>query len=121
MGLDMMALTTTETVTEAVDFDVEECELLHAWRKHPNLHGMMKSLYDEKGGKNIDFNCVNLALNHADLSRVEKAVRFGMLPQTAGFFFGESDGTEKAGDLAFIEKARTALNSNLVVFYRAWW
>lgn len=123
MGLDMYAYTTHTVVSQDVDFDVEEseAEMLHQWRKHPNLHGMMRALYTWKGGTNRDFNCSNVALKLDDLSVIEEAILKNELPETAGFFFGSSDGSEQVDDLWFIEKARNALNSGLVVFYRAWW
>ena len=43
-------------------FDGNDAIELHYWRKHPNLHGWMESLYYEKGGTADNFNCVNLQL-----------------------------------------------------------
>jgi hypothetical protein len=45
-----------------VDFDGNDAIELYYWRKHPNLHGWMESLYYEKGGTADNFNCVNLQL-----------------------------------------------------------
>jgi hypothetical protein len=45
VGLDMYAVTTQETVDKPVDFNIEEASELHYWRKHPNLHGWMETLY----------------------------------------------------------------------------
>lgn len=121
MGLDMMAFTTIERLTSEVDFDVEQLEELHFWRKHPNLHGWMKRLYHAKGGRDRTFNCSNLALNLSDLNNLEKVIQDGALPFTAGFFFGTSEGSEKDDDLTFIGKARAAINGGMSVFYRPWW
>ena len=121
MGLDMYAYTTKDKVTQEVDFDVKKCDPLHYWCKHPNLHGMMHVLYMWKGGKNPDFNCSNLALTPYDLTTLENAVLQNTLPETAGFFFGTSDGSEQSDDIEFIAKARKALRGGLKVFYRAWW
>lgn len=123
MGLDMYAYTTRETLTQEVDFDVEEseAELLHQWRKHPNLHGMMHALYSSKGGKHPGFNLSNLALTLDDLNMIEEAILQNELPDTGGFFFGASDGSERSDDLEFVEKARSAITSGHFVFYHAWW
>jgi len=43
------------------------------------------------------------------------------LPDTEGFFFGKSDGTEQADDLTFIAKAREAIAQGQTVFYDSWW
>lgn len=121
MGLDMYACKTRETITAPVDFDVKDVEEIHYWRKHPNLHGWMEQLYREKDGKAASFNVVNLQLTANDLDRLERAITRKDLPLTEGFFFGESDGTELADDLAFIAKAREALADGYTVFYSSWW
>jgi hypothetical protein len=90
MGLDMYASTLMQAPKSDVDFDGNDAIELHYWRKHPNLHGWMESLYYEKGGTADSFNCVNLQLTARDLDRLETAIRGGTLPLTQGFFFGES-------------------------------
>lgn len=122
MGLDMYAFATMVTPAEPVDFSAgENAGEIHYWRKHPNLHGWMQRLYRDKGGEQDDFNCVNLQLTAGDLDNLEADVKQKRLPETSGFFFGESDGTELVDDLAFIAKAREALAANLTVFYTSWW
>jgi len=122
MGLDMYAFTTTETLAAAVDFDEPKAaQQLHYWRKHPNLHGWFKHLYDSKGGTNGDFNLAPVALDSADLDALEQAIKASDLPTTRGFFFGESDGSERDDDLAFVNKAREAHAAGLAVYYIAWW
>lgn len=121
MGLDMYAFTTNEKPASPVDFKVGEVCALHTWRKHPNLHGWMQDLYYAKGGRQEDFNCVPVVLTAADLDRLEADIKGRNLPDTAGFFFGDSDGTEMEDDLAFIAKARVALSEGLTVYYDSWW
>lgn len=121
MGLDMYACILHEAPEKPVDFEAEAVGEIHYWRKHPNLHGWMEALYREKGGTDPQFNCVNLQLTADDLDRLEHAVRSGNLPQTTGFFFGVSDGSETEDDLAFIAKAREAIAEGLTVFYSSWW
>jgi|SRR5262252_1568546 len=123
MGLDMWMRTTRIVPDAEVDFDLPRgsTQELHYWRKHPNLHGWMERLYRAKGGKADDFNSVYLRLTGRDLDELEKAVEGDALPETAGFFFGESDGTEAAGDLACIGKAREAIADGLTVLYTSWW
>jgi len=55
-----------------------------------------------------------------DLDRLDADLRAGKLPETAGFFFGESYGSEAEGDLAFIAKARDALAAGLTVVYASY-
>lgn len=122
MGLDMYAFTLPAIPATEVDFtDYNAAAELHYWRKHPDLHGWMEALYYAKGGKAEPFNCVNLLLTAADLDGLEGDIRANRLPDTEGFFFGDSDGSETDDDLHFIAKARAALASGKAVFYRAWW
>jgi hypothetical protein len=110
-------------VTEAdyVPFDGAQVEQFWYWRKHPNLHGWMENLYYRKGGKSDTFNTVNVVLTKEDLERLEKDIQAGKLPYTAGFFFGESDGSEKDEDLEFIRKAKEAIDGGAVLYYTSWW
>jgi hypothetical protein len=121
MGLDMFAHTITEKPASEVDFETENHEQLHYWRKHPDLHGWMEQLYREKGGAAASFNCVRMVLTAPDLDRLEADIKESRLPDTQGFFFGESDGSETTDDLRFIGKTRTAIQSGLTVYYTSWW
>jgi hypothetical protein len=121
MGLDMYAYTTNKAIP-AVDFTrPEDAEELCYWRKHPNLHGWMEQLYRSKGGEAEQFNCVGVRLDLADLDALEQAINDNSLPETHGFFFGVSDGSEKPDDLTFIHKARDALAGGSSVLYVSWW
>lgn len=127
MGLDMFAKTTKVPIDADVDFDLNALEgkvqELYYWRKHPNLHGWMKALYQEKGGTDPDFDVRGVKLNEQDLDRLEMDIRAGQLPETRGFFFGESSGDdeEKEDDLRFVDEARKAIKDGQTVFYYAWW
>lgn len=123
MGLDMYVYKTPQIFEAEVDFDVNEdlLELVHYWRKHPNLHGWMECLYRSKGGKAKHFNCVNVLLTSEDLDQLRAYILSEELPETAGFFFGNSDGTEKSDDLLFIDKAKESLAEGKRLFYHPWW
>lgn len=122
MGLDMYARKTKERLPSPVDFDVES-EEIHYWRKHPNLHGWMESLYRKKGGAEESFNVAPVQLTMDDLAALRDAIEGRALPETAGFFFGNSYNTdeERADDLQFIEKAITAIGEGYSVYYSSWW
>jgi hypothetical protein len=62
-----------------------------------------------------------VVLDKADLDRLEADIRAKRLPETAGFFFGQSDGSEIDDDLDFIAKAREAIAVGLTVYYTSWW
>ena len=121
MGLDMYAFTTVKDIP-AVDFETpDDTGELFYWRKHPNLHGFMEKIYRSKDGREDVFNCAHVRLDASDLDALEKAIRTNELPDTQGFFFGASDGSERADDEDFIRKARDALASGKRVYYTSWW
>ena len=129
MGLDMYAhsIPTDENIPP-VDFDIKilderpgDCPRIHYWRKHPNLHGWMEELYLAKGGKDADFNVSTLQLTPEDIDALEAAIKAGDLPDTSGFFFGVTDGSETEDDLAFVAKAREEFTKGNAVAYYAWW
>jgi hypothetical protein len=97
------------------------------WRKHPNLQGWMKQLWEEKNPGVLEddrnsFNGVELELTWQDLERLEADVLAGNLPQTKGFFFGDSsDELYKQDDLDFIKAAKAELFMGLRVFYNSSW
>ena len=97
------------------------------WRKHPNLHGWMEALWQEKGchrddEEQLDFNGIELELTREDIDQLEQDVIEGRLPATSGFFFGEgSDDYYREHDLAFVKEARAQLFLGLKVFYNSSW
>ena len=127
MGLDMYAYRTSVQISKPVDFQDEvynesaEKSDLAYWRKHPNLHGWMERLYYQKGGQAESFNCAPVELTLDDLFIREADIKYSKLPNTEGFFFGASDGSELEEDLKFIEGARRAIDEGDKVFYDSWW
>jgi hypothetical protein len=124
MGLDQYVLAIKKAPSKPVDFEEvegKEIQEVHYWRKHPDLHGWMESLYRKKGGKDSEFNCVPVLLSIADIDELEVAVKEKGLPTTCGFFFGHSDGSQIEDDLLFIRKARQALAEGSTIYYTSWW
>jgi len=118
MGLDQFA-----SVRPKYTERVANVEIAY-WRKHNRLQGWMENLYIEKGGVK-EFNVEEVQLTPQDLDKLEKAVKDKDLPETGGFFFG-TDSYEDyeeylRDDLAFIEKAREAINDGDEVYYSSWW
>ncbi len=127
MGLDMYAYAAAKANTEWGHNDAHR-EIAY-WRKHPNLHGWMELLWNEKGRPGIDksyqdvmFNGVELELTWEDLEQLEEDVKNGRLPSTSGFFFGSnSDDYYREQDLEFVRKARAEIFTGLKVFYNSSW
>jgi hypothetical protein len=104
-----------------VDIEAEMAAPLYYWRKHPNLQGWMQQLYRAKGGQGKQFNGNTVRLDAADLDALEREVEAGGLPETTGFFFGESRPEHADEDREFIKLARAAIAQGYVVFYDSWW
>ena len=123
MGLDMYAFSTKAKLNKEVDFTETNLqpEEIHYWRKHPNLHGWMQELYESKGGKSDSFNGDCVVLTESDLNELEDDIKDGSLPDTSGFFFGQTNGDEVQDDLDFVAKAREAISEGKTVYYTSWW
>lgn len=70
------------------------------WRKHPNLHGYIVETFAE--GKD---ECQDIHLESADLKNIIQAIKDKRLPETQGFFFGTSDGSEDEESIKILEGA----------------
>ena len=133
MGLDQYAYKTKVKLSKAVDFGEELNKAAESgeqvyddfnyWRKHPNLQGWMQKLYEKKGGQNPDFNCSPVALTQEDIDNLAQDILDNNLPQTSGFFFGESirDREQEKRDLEFCKQASEAIKEGYTVFYDSWW
>jgi len=136
MGLDMYAYVATkagqreeyyEGDGDYVDGDwkpnngVTKPREIAYWRKHPNLHGWMRKLWEAKGGIG-EFNGDELELTREDIDMLEEDILAGRLPATRGFFFGDgADDHYRDSDLQFIKNARAELFCGLKVFYNSSW
>lgn len=103
-------------------FRVREKTLeLGYWRKHPNLHGYIVNTFNEG-----DDNCEPIDLSVEDLQKIIAAIKAKELPETTGFFFGASDGSEDEESIETLEKALAWLETkesrvSRSVEYRASW
>jgi hypothetical protein len=124
MGLDMFAYKAQNfQPSKPVDFQDEitsEIEEFFYWRKHPDLHGLMKEIYIEKGGED-EFNCRPVQLTAEDLERIGLAVIDEELPETSGFFFGQSSDEHRKRDLEFLTEAKRYLDEGYTIWYDSWW
>lgn len=137
MGLDMYAYTAARAgqqseYYESAEFDADSKDFVNKsvtkprelayWRKHPNLHGWMEKLAQNKGLSYDSFNGIELELTYDDLLILELDVIAGTLPGTSGFFFGENaDDHYREQDLEFVKNARAELFMGLKVFYNSSW
>lgn len=128
MGLDQYAMSIDASIVHEEcksDFDGVNPELFdtfHTWRKHPNLQGWMEKLYRDKGGFQDVFNSgAKVKIDFNDLELLKEAVMGNTLPETAGFFFGESDPARIIEDLEFIKKAKQLIKDGKIVVYDSWW
>lgn len=127
MGLDMYAYSVKYKVgMPDVDYEFKDddgrVEIMY-WRKHHDLHGWMKQLYEAKGGKDTSFNCNSVRLTPVGLDQLEKDIKENKLPHTEGFFFGNFPPDEDSmnTDLEFIKLARSEIKDGNAVYYYSWW
>ena len=107
---------------EYVNSTVSKPREIAYWRKHPNLHGWMEKLAQDKGLSYDSFNGVEMELTAEDLDGLERAVTHKQLPATSGFFFGsDADELYYESDLSFIKNARAEMFFGLKVFYNSSW
>ena len=137
MGLDMYAYVAAKAgqqneFYEGAEFDETTREFVNKtttkpreiayWRKHPNLHGWMERLAEQKNLKYESFNGIEMELTAEDLDELERAVTHNQLPATGGFFFGNNaDEHYRESDLEFVKNARAELFFGLKVFYNSSW
>jgi|TARA_R100000482_G_C5073473_1_gene122580 hypothetical protein len=69
---------------EGYEKTATEIELAY-WRKHPNLHGYIVNTFN----KGVD-DCTPIDLSPDNLDQIADAIEDDNLPETTGFFFGES-------------------------------
>lgn len=91
------------------------------WRKHPNLHGFIVQTF----ANGLD-ECQRIELCADDLRTILAAVDSNSLPFTTGFFFGESDGSEREETMRILNAAIEWLETEeprvaREVFYQASW
>ena len=131
MGLDMYAYVAKKKdemkeYYDSYDYETDSGPVakpreIAYWRKHPNLHGWVHRLWNEKGHSG-DFNGDEPEITTEDLDRLEFVVEKGKLPGTSGFFFGnDADQHYKADGLKFIQAARAELAAGNLVFYNSSW
>lgn len=91
------------------------------WRKHPNLHGFIVNEFAE----GVD-QCQEIELTETDLVKLIAAVEADQLPNTKGFFFGESFPEDKPPTLIILRRALEWITTkedrvSRSVIYRASW
>ena len=91
------------------------------WRKHPNLHGFIVQTFAD--GKD---ECREVELGAEQIELLIEAVKECKLPDTTGFFFGQSTGSERAEDLKVLTAALAWVRAKdetcmKYITYRASW
>lgn len=136
MGLDMFLYKTGKkfnTQKELEDYCKVEGEPdsqeIGYWRKHPDLHGIMEQIFEERTYhyKNSVFNLLPLLLTEDDLKmlyRKSKDFAEGRdKPETVeGFFFGTSYNEQwKESAEIFKDALESTDFKTQSIFYDSWW
>lgn len=91
------------------------------WRKHPNLHGYIVNTFADG-----EDHCQRIELGEDAILQITNAVQADVLPHTVGFFFGETDGSEREETLTILTAALEWLRMKeegvfRSVYYQASW
>jgi hypothetical protein len=95
------------------------------WRKHPNLHGYIVQAFADG-----EDDCRPIHLDEDKIDQIIAAIKDRSLPDTTGFFFGRSDGSDEevAEDIEILTKAKDWLKAELgphewarSIYYQASW
>jgi len=91
------------------------------WRKHPNLHGYI--VQEFAGG--VD-ECQEIELSEENMEQIIGAIEDKNLPETSGFFFGQSSDSDDQNSVEQLEAAIKWLRTDekgifRSVSYRASW
>lgn len=119
MGLDMYLIgkkfdhTDKRVIEDGYEVTHKTLDLGY-WRKHPNLHG-----YIVENFGNCEDNCQEIELPREAIVMILEAIGSNDLPDTDGFFFGETDGTEKEDDTAIFTAALAWLDTKEAGVYRS--
>lgn len=128
MGLDMLFMKSPNEADESINgrkIGDEGDEAVAHLRKHPNLHGWMQELWEGRGGVIEDWTSFNNAdcveLSKDSLTDLKRAVEEDNLPETTGFFFGESVPEQKGETLEVIQQCLAAIEEGYHIYYTSWW
>lgn len=136
MGLDMFLYKTGKkfnTQKELEDYyKVEgepDCQEIGYWRKHPDLHGIMEQMFEERTYhyRNSTFNLLPLLLTEDDLKMLyRKSKDFAEGRDEAetveGFFFGTSYNEQwKESAEIFKDALESTDFKTQTIFYNSWW
>lgn len=118
MELEQYAVYFRDEIDYHVDFNPpDDADKFFEWRKHPDLHGWMQNLYNEKNGYDSTFNGATILLTKDDIVKLRDDILYDNLPHTTGPFFGESDSTDAGGDLLFCRKALKLIEDGCKICY----
>ena len=99
------------------------------WRKHSDLQGYMKKIYEDRGGQG-DFNCVDLILSKEDCEAVIEHSKQTLqdlskgieAKHTTGFFFGQTEERDWIKTIDIFERVLETTDwNNETVYYSSWW
>jgi hypothetical protein len=118
MGLDMYIQADADMPEHVETYEVWKARELAYWRKHPNLHGFIIREF----AAGVD-ECQDIPLDAAAIERILVASEADALPETSGFFFGQSCPEDKENTREKLSRVLEWLKANpgKKIHYRASW
>ena len=115
MGLEMYLYVKKKGVNEI------EGEIGY-WRKHPDLHDYIGSLYYKKGGIAEYFNGVEYILTKEEIEEIIKLSIDRKLPKSiGGFYFGQTEDKDNDDTVKLMNEALEYMKKGYEIIYDSWW
>jgi hypothetical protein len=117
MGLDQYL--------RAQDAHGSESAEIGYWRKHPDLHCFIESLWRERNpDAEGEFNCESVLLTEEDILKIiecSKRGSFGEFDGSRGFFFGYTNLKKHRDTVEIMELALKLCREGKRILYSSWW
>jgi hypothetical protein len=131
MGLDMM-LYAREVIEEGDDVSEDARQIeIGTWRKHPDLHSYIETLWRAETGSTEDFNCIDYKLSRKQIIDIILLTVTETMPKSkGGFFFSESKLTDISHTITLMGSALSYIDKHTSypddvpeyeIFYSSWW
>lgn len=115
MGLDMFLY------AKKKGFNENTIEIGY-WRKHPDLHDYISTLYYRAGGTAEIFNNVKYKLNEEEIEDIIELSINRKLPKSlGGFFFGETIDSDNDSTISIFNIALDYTKKDYEIIYDSWW
>ncbi len=100
-----------------------EKEHIHYFRKHADLHGVLRDSFLEKNPDKCtdDFNCCEFEITMDEVDKVYEFLNSDSGKHYTGFFWGRSTEEDWEETIVLFTRIKNFLNAGYKVTYIPWW